>query len=54
MVHDEAAYLGEEFEYVDLGGAEEDAEPIIPVGSLEGGRMWGADEAWGGYDAGGE
>ncbi len=52
MVHDHTTYMDDEgIEYVALGGEDEESGSIIPVHDTAGGRMWGADEAWGGYEA---
>jgi hypothetical protein len=52
MVHDHTTYMDDEgIEYVALGGDDEESGSIIPVHDTAGGRMWGADEAWGGYEA---
>jgi hypothetical protein len=52
MVHDETTYLDDEWcEYVELGGRDEESESVVPVLITPGGRLWGAHEAWGGYDA---
>jgi hypothetical protein len=52
MVHDDTTYLDDEgLEYVALGGEDEESGSIIPVRLTTGGRLWGADEAYGGYDA---
>ncbi len=50
--HNERTYMDDEgLEYVELGGCDEEAGSIMPVSDSPGGRLWGADEAWGGYDA---
>jgi hypothetical protein len=52
MVHDDRTYMDDEgLEYVELGGADEDSGSIVVVQDTPGGRLWGAHEAWGGYDA---
>jgi hypothetical protein len=52
MVHDYTTYMDDEgLEYVELGGADEESEFVMPVYATTGGRLWGAEEAWGGYDA---
>ncbi len=52
MVHDETTYMDDEgMEYVELGGQDEESGYIVPVRVTTGGRLWGADEAYGGYDA---
>jgi len=52
MVHDETTYMDDEgLEYVVPGGEDEDSGYIMPVRVTTGGRLWGADEAYGGYDA---
>jgi hypothetical protein len=52
MQHDDRTYMDDEgLPYVELGGGDEEAESIVPVVGGPGGRLWGADEAWGGYDA---
>ncbi len=52
MVHDERTYMDDEgLEYVELGGEDEESGSIMPVHVTAGGRLWRADEAYGGYDA---
>jgi hypothetical protein len=53
MVHDQSTYMDDEgLEYVVPGGEdEESAGSIMPVRVTTGGRLWGADDAYGGYDA---
>jgi hypothetical protein len=52
MVHDDRTYMDDEgLEYVALGGEDEESGAIITVHDTAGGRMWGANEAYGGYDA---
>lgn len=51
MRHDDTVYWDDEgLEYVAPGGEEEAAGPAHPV-QEEGGRLWGADEAYGGYES---
>jgi hypothetical protein len=52
MVHDERTYMDDEgLPYVELGGDDEESGAVVPVSDGPGGRLWGANEAWGGYDA---
>lgn len=53
MVHDESTYMDDEgLEYVVPGGEdEESAGSIVVVHGTPGGRLWGAHDAYGGYDA---
>src|SRR5689334_13771245 len=53
MVHDESTYMDDEgLEYVVPGGEDEESTgSIVVVRGSPGGRLWGADDAYGGYDA---
>ena len=52
MVHDDRTYMDDEgIEYVVPGGEDEESGSIVPVYDSPGGRLWGADDAWGGYAA---
>ncbi len=52
MVHDDTTYMDDEgLEYVAPGGDDEESRAMMPVRVTIGGRLWGADEAYGGYDA---
>ncbi|WP_395813747.1 hypothetical protein [Archangium minus] len=52
MVHDDTTYMDDEgLEYVVPGGEDEDSGSIMTVRVTTGGRLWGADDAYGGYDA---
>ena len=53
MVHDDRTYLDDEgLEYMSRKPEREDeAEEVPPTRFGAGGNLWGADEAYGGYDA---
>jgi hypothetical protein len=52
MVHDDTTYMDDEgLAYVVPGGEDEESGTIMPVRVTTGGRLWGADESYGGYDA---
>jgi hypothetical protein len=52
MVHDDTTYLDDEgLAYVVPGGEDDESGTIMPVRVTTGGRLWGADDAYGGYDA---
>lgn len=52
MVHDDRTYMDDEgLEYVALGGEDEESSSVSPVRVTPGGRLWGADDSYGGYDA---
>lgn len=53
MVHDERTYLDDEgLEYTSRKAEREEAEEEPRLTRLgAGGSLWGADEAYGGYDA---
>jgi len=52
MVHDDTTYMDDEgLAYVVPGGEDEESGTLMPVRGTTGGRLWGADDAYGGYDA---
>ena len=52
MRHDDTTYMDDEgLAYVVPGGEDEESGTIMPVRVTTGGRLWGADDSYGGYDA---
>lgn len=50
MRHDDTVYWDDEGQEYVAPGVDEEEEPVKPV-QWESGRLWGADEAYGGYEA---